>query len=104
MIWNQTKFDDESHTGDRAVIESISKSPIKVIFENNAVKKAMLGGDSRFSKPWHELAYIVDVQVQTLHDVPKVPCHRIDASIECRDGPYVHYPRQDDETRCGTVD
>ena len=72
MIWNQTKFVDESHTGDRAVIESITKSPIKVIFENNAVKKAMLGGDSRFSKPWHELAYIVDVQVQTVHDTPKV--------------------------------
>jgi len=72
MVWYQTKFDDTSQTGSRAVIESISKSPVKVIFENNAVKKAMLAGDSRFSKPWHELAYIVDVRVQTVQGVPKV--------------------------------
>lgn len=72
MVWYQTKFDDESPTGDRAVIESISKAPVKVVFENNAVKKAMLHGDPRFNKPWHELAYIVDVQVQTINGVPKV--------------------------------
>ena len=72
MYWYQTKFDDESHTGDKAIIESISKKPIKVIFENNAVKKAMLKGDSRFSKPWNELAYLVDVLVQTVRDEPKV--------------------------------
>jgi hypothetical protein len=72
MVWYQTKFDTDSPTGDKAVIESISKSPIKVIFENNAVKRAMLGGDQRFQKQWHELAYIVDVKVQTVQDVPKV--------------------------------
>lgn len=72
MVWYQTKFDDQSPTGDRAVIESISKAPVKVIFENNAVKKAMLAGDARFPKPWHELAYIVDVRVQTVQGVPKV--------------------------------
>lgn len=72
MVWYQTKFDADSPTGDRAVIESISKSPVKVIFENNAVKKAMLGGDIRFKKQWHELAYIVDVRVQTVQGVPKV--------------------------------
>jgi len=59
-------------TGNRAVIESISKAPVKVIFENNAVKKAMLAGDPRFQKPWHELAYIVDVSVQTVQGAPKV--------------------------------
>lgn len=72
MVWYQTKFDDQSPTGDRAVVESISKAPVKVIFENNAVKKAMLAGDPRFPKPWHELAYIVDVRVQTVQGVPKV--------------------------------
>ena len=72
MVWYQTKFDDQSPTGDRAVIESISKTPIKVIFENNAVKKAMLAGDERYRKPWHELAYLVDVRVQTVQGVPKV--------------------------------
>lgn len=72
MTWYQTKFDDSSQTGNKAVIESISKSPVKVIFENNAVKKALTAGDHRFSKPWNELAYIVDVNVQTVQDTPKV--------------------------------
>ena len=72
MVWYQTKFDDNSDTGSKAVIESITKTPVKVIFENNAVKKAMLAGDARFPKPWHELAYIVDVRVQTIQGIPKV--------------------------------
>ena len=72
MVWYQTKFDDASLTGDRAVIESIARGPIKVIFENTAVKRAMLMGDPRFSKPWHELAYIDDVSVQTVAGVPKL--------------------------------
>ena len=72
MVWYQTKFDEQSPTGDRAVIESISRTPIKVVFENNAAKKAMLSGDTRFAKPWHELAYLVDVRVQTVQGIPKV--------------------------------
>jgi hypothetical protein len=72
MVWYQTKFDDSSQTGNKAVIESISKLPVKVIFENNAVKKAMLAGEPRYKKPWHELAYIVDVRVQTVQGIPKV--------------------------------
>ncbi len=72
MVWSQTKFSSGSSTGDRAIIESISATPIKVIFENNAVKNAMLAGDPRFSKQWHELAYIVDVKVQTVRGAPKV--------------------------------
>ena len=72
MVWYQTKFDDNSDTGSKAVIESITKTPVKVIFENNATKKAMLAGDDRYPKPWHELAYIVDVLVQTVQGVPKV--------------------------------
>lgn len=72
MTWYQTKFDAESHTGDKAVIESITKKPLKVIFDNNAVKEAMLKGDPRFARPWHELAYVVDVELQTINGVPKV--------------------------------
>ncbi|MEF8733738.1 MAG: hypothetical protein V5B40_18060 [Candidatus Accumulibacter meliphilus] len=72
MIWSQTRFSDGGSTGDRAVIENITPSPVKVIFENSAVKKAMLAGNSRFQKQWHDLAYIVDVRVQTVRGVPKV--------------------------------
>lgn len=72
MYWYQTKFDQDSHTGDKAIIESISKRPMKVIFENLAVKEAMLAGEARFNKPWHKLAYVVDVEVQTIMGEPKM--------------------------------
>ncbi|MEK7323371.1 MAG: hypothetical protein AABZ84_09865 [Pseudomonadota bacterium] len=72
MYWYQSRFDAESHSGDRAIIEDITKKPIKIIFENNAVKQAMLAGDPKFNKPWHKLAYIVDVQVQTIEGAPKL--------------------------------
>jgi hypothetical protein len=52
--------------------ESITDKPVKVIFENNAVKKAMLKGEPRFKKPWNELAYLVDIKVQTVRNLPKV--------------------------------
>ena len=32
----------------------------------------MLLGDVRYPKQWHELAYIVDVKVQTVQGIPKV--------------------------------
>lgn len=72
MFWSQTKFGTGTSTGDRAVIESITTNPVKVVFENNAVKAAMLCGDPRFHKQWHQLAYLVDVSVQTVRDVPKL--------------------------------
>ncbi|MFC1602897.1 hypothetical protein ACFL3U_04975 [Pseudomonadota bacterium] len=72
MVWYQTKFDTESHTGDKVIIEAISKKAVKVIFENNAVKESILKGDNRYKKPWHKLAYVVDVEVQTINGVPKL--------------------------------
>ena len=72
MFWYQTRFDEDSPSGNKAVIESISKSPVKVIFENNADRNAMLAQDPRFRKPWHMLAYLVDVSVQTINGTPKL--------------------------------
>lgn len=72
MYWYQAKFDPDSDTGNRAIIDDLYKGSLKVIFENNAVKEAMLHPDPNFKKPWHELAYIVDVEVETVRGVPKV--------------------------------
>lgn len=72
MYWYQTKFDPESETGNRAIIDDLTKSSLKVIFENNAVKEAMLHSEPKFGKPWHELAYVVDVEVQTVRGAPKL--------------------------------
>jgi hypothetical protein len=71
MTWYQTRFDD-TDKGDKVIIEDISRKPTKVIFENQAVKTAMLRGDARFNRPWNELAYIVDVRVQTVRGAPRL--------------------------------
>lgn len=72
MYWYQTKFDPDSNTGNKAIIDDISNGSLKVIFENNAVKDEMLSSGASFGKPWQELAYVVDVEVQTVRDVPKM--------------------------------
>lgn len=72
LVWYQTKFDVNSDTGDKAIVEDIRKSPVKVIFEDSVIKNAMLHGHNKFNKQWHELAYIVDLEVQTINGIPKV--------------------------------
>ncbi|MCU7927134.1 MAG: hypothetical protein KZQ97_11920 [Candidatus Thiodiazotropha sp. (ex Dulcina madagascariensis)] len=72
MYWYQTKFDPDSDTGNRAIIDDLSSGSLKVIFENNAVKEAMLHPDPKFTKPWQELAYVVDVEVETVRNTPKL--------------------------------
>ncbi|WP_067522854.1 hypothetical protein [Endozoicomonas ascidiicola] len=72
MTWYQTKFDTNSATGDKAKIEFISKKAVKVVFENNEVKESILKGDPRFNKPWQALAYLVDIDVQTINGEPKL--------------------------------
>ena len=72
MYWYQTKFDPKSETGNKAIVDDLSKSGLKVIFENNAVKEEMLHVDPTFGKPWQELAYVVDIEVQTVRGIPKI--------------------------------
>ena len=72
MYWYQTKFDPESEIGNRAIIDDISKKALKVVFENNQTKDEMLHPQEPFERPWHELTYIVDLELQTVRDVPKV--------------------------------
>lgn len=71
LRWHQTRFDEKSEYGDRAIIESITRRPVKVIFINEKTKNAMIS-DVEHGKPWQELAYVVDVEVQTIDGVPKL--------------------------------
>lgn len=89
MYWYQAKFDTDSETGNRAIIDDISKNSLKVIFENLAVKESMLHPAESFKKPWHELAYLVDVEVETVRGVPKMykvlkyyPEHTFDPEVD----------------------
>jgi hypothetical protein len=72
MTWYQARFDPDSRTGNKVLIESITKKPLRVIFDNNAIREEMYAQGSKFDVPWQKLAYIVDVQVQTIEEVPRV--------------------------------
>jgi len=66
LHWYQAKNDITSKTGDRVIIESISNSPVKVIFESDQEKTQMLFG----SKNPFTSAYLVDVNVETVGGRP----------------------------------
>ncbi|MBI2240786.1 MAG: hypothetical protein HYU59_08290 [Magnetospirillum gryphiswaldense] len=66
FYWYQARNDTKSATGDKGVIEAISRSAVKVIFANEKVKLDMIG-DRVF-----QLAFIVDVEVQTISGKPAV--------------------------------
>jgi hypothetical protein len=72
MTWYQAKFDPDSQTGNKIKIESISKKPLRVLFDNNAIREAMYAQGADFGVPWHKLAYVVDVQIQTINEQPRV--------------------------------
>lgn len=63
MYWWQTR-NDTSQAGDRAIIESISTKPVKVIFESEKIKLDILKLDDNLFKH----AFIVDVDVETVEN------------------------------------
>ena len=71
MKWDQAKFDPQSETGNRAVIEDLSAKPLKVIFQDREVRESMQHQTSEDKTPWHELVYIVDVEVELKNGEPK---------------------------------
>ncbi len=65
MYWWQAR-NDTSQTGDRVIIESISKRPVKVVFESEQIKADILKIDENLFKH----AFIVDVDVETVEGKP----------------------------------
>lgn len=66
LRWYQARGDAKSKSGDRAIIESIGKSPVKTICANDAIKMQMILEEEN---PFRE-AYIVDVMVETINGKP----------------------------------
>lgn len=66
MYWWQARKDLDSKTGDKAKIESIGNLPVKVVFDNDAIKAAML---MEIPHPFKK-AFVVDVAVETINDKP----------------------------------
>jgi hypothetical protein len=66
MYWFQARNDPASKFGDKAIIESISPNPVRVIFASGRIKHDMLKIDENVFKH----AYIVDVEVETIENRP----------------------------------
>lgn len=66
LYWYQARNTSVSAAGDRAVIESVSRLPVKTIFRNDEIKCEMMFKEANPFKR----AYIVDVRVDSVQDKP----------------------------------
>lgn len=66
LYFYQARDDLGSQIGNRGIIETISKTPKKIIFLDDEIKTAILHTPKN---PFH-MAYVVDVDVQTIEDNP----------------------------------
>ena len=68
LYWYQARGDLKSQAGDRAIIESIWRNPVKTIFGSENLKKSMILGENN---PFG-IAYLVDVLVETVNSKPTI--------------------------------
>ena len=66
LYWYQARNDIKAKTGDKAIVESISKKPVKAICMNESIKAKML----RDSENPFTHSYIVDLTVETIQGRP----------------------------------
>lgn len=66
LYWHQARNTAVSTAGDRAMIESVSRSPVKTTFRNDDIKCQMLFKEENpFTR-----GYVVDVMVDSIQDRP----------------------------------
>ncbi|OTG79917.1 hypothetical protein B9T33_10365 [Acinetobacter sp. ANC 5054] len=65
LVFTQTNSSTKNTNNDKGVIESISKNTIKIRFANDSLKKEMF-----FKQHPYGVAFIVDVEIQTINDKP----------------------------------
>jgi hypothetical protein len=68
FYWDSAKYNDKSKSKDRGYIDSISTKPLKVSFDEPAIKMQLIDTDGN---PFH-YKFIVDVEVMTVMNVPDV--------------------------------
>lgn len=66
LYFFQTRDDTQSETGDKSIIERLSKNPVKTKFATAESKAKILGIEGNI---YHN-AFIVDVRVETIDDKP----------------------------------
>jgi hypothetical protein len=67
LYWYQARNDPKSQAGDRAIIESISKGPVRTVVNENTKSEMLSGPENPF-----QLAYLVDVEVETINSKPSI--------------------------------
>lgn len=71
MYWANAAFVKQKTT-DKVIIEKIDKKPKKVVFLSEQDKSIATSYNPNFpNKQWQDLAYIVDVEVSYIQDIPK---------------------------------
>lgn len=68
FYWYRARADTRIQTGDKAIVESVSLRPIKVVFANDEIKEQMIQGDDN---PFR-FAYVVDILIDTIGGQPKL--------------------------------
>lgn len=66
LTLHQVRGDPKARAGDKGVIESISKLPVKLWFKSEAIKKDILDSPEN---PFQRV-FVVDVEVKTAGDKP----------------------------------
>jgi hypothetical protein len=66
LVLDQVRGDLKAKSGDRGLIESITKSPVKLLFTSEEIKKGILDAPEN---PFQR-AFIVDVEVKTVGGKP----------------------------------
>jgi len=67
LYWYQARNDPKSQAGDRAIIESISKGPVRALVDEDTKFEMLSGTENPF-----QLAYLVDVEVETINGKPSI--------------------------------
>lgn len=65
FYWASANFKDNKKFNFKGVCEKISKNPLNVIFSSDEIKKYMTG-DSHLGKPWQDLIYVIDVELNPI--------------------------------------
>ena len=66
LTLHQVRGDSKSRSGDRGIIESISKAPVKLLFSSEDIKKGILDSPEN---PFQRV-FVVDVDVKTVDGKP----------------------------------
>lgn len=79
FYWDSAKYDEKSKSVDRGFIDSINKASLRVVFENQEIKKQMLDIENN---PFHYV-FLVDAEVMTIQNIPNI--YKIISLIEIID-------------------